>query len=227
VTTLVSSEDRFDVRAFARTANGSHRAELELEGYRSAPLDAETIRMLGILHDLEAATMGQLRNVLVTATHKDARVTAFLVTWAYEKFWIADALAAVIDANPSSARITTAVRDGRRGPVRRALAGFHEGTAVIAVHMTAGLTDDLVLTDAYHRVRDTARSAALSATIDSLAAVKARHTAFFRQEAEWRLAESIAARRLARREFRRTDWPLGITGLDPADRALFEKYGRS
>lgn len=43
--------------------------------------------------------MSSLRNVLVTPLPKDARVTAFLVTWAFEKFWIADALQLVLTAN--------------------------------------------------------------------------------------------------------------------------------
>ena len=88
----------FDIREFTRTARGSHRAELQLDAIRASGLGADAIRLLRLLRDLERTTMQRMRNLLVTATHKDARVTAFLTTWAYEKFWIADALDAVLEA---------------------------------------------------------------------------------------------------------------------------------
>ena len=59
--------------------------------------------------------MAHLRNVLVTPTHKDARVTAFLVTWAYEKFWIADALPAIVEANGGGDAATRRSTDGAPG----------------------------------------------------------------------------------------------------------------
>src|SRR5262245_10134185 len=71
----------FDVREFARTARGSHRAELDLEALAGGRLDPDARRLVRILRDLERATMQRMRNLLVTATHKDARVTAFLTTW--------------------------------------------------------------------------------------------------------------------------------------------------
>src|SRR5688500_15777566 len=88
----------FDVRAFARTAHGSLRDDLDLDAVAAAPLPPDVVAALGALAVLEGATMAHLRNVLVTNTHKDARVTAFLVTWAFEKFWIADALRAIVDS---------------------------------------------------------------------------------------------------------------------------------
>ena len=81
----------FDVRDFARTAQGSHRGQLDLDAITASGLGADAIRLLRLLRDLERSTMQRMRNLLVTATHKDARVTAFLTTWAFEKFWIADA----------------------------------------------------------------------------------------------------------------------------------------
>src|SRR6188508_1002386 len=96
----VSLEDGdFDIREFTRTARGSHRGELQLDEIRESGLGADAIRLLRLLRDLERTTMQRMRNLLVTATHKDARVTAFLTTWAYEKFWIADALDAVLEAS--------------------------------------------------------------------------------------------------------------------------------
>ena len=141
----------FDVRAFARTAHGSLRDDLDLDAVTAAPLPPDVVAALGALAVLEGATMAHLRNVLVTNTHKDARVTAFLVTWAFEKFWIADALRAIVDASagsdadraggqraaPTRTAAPGGAASGGRGPVRRAFAGITQGWAVVGAHMTA------------------------------------------------------------------------------------------
>jgi hypothetical protein len=112
----VSQRTRFNVREFARTARGNHREGLELAEYATTPLSEESLNVVRILGRLESATMERLRNLLVTATHKDARVTAFLVTWAFEKFWIADALDAVLEANGAPR-----AQDVEDGPKRHGL----------------------------------------------------------------------------------------------------------
>ena len=89
----------FDIREFTKTAQGNWRPDLDLSGFADTPLGPDALRLVRHLGRLESATMEHLRNLLVTATHKDARVTAFLVTWAFEKYWIADAVDAVLEAN--------------------------------------------------------------------------------------------------------------------------------
>ncbi|WP_232499550.1 hypothetical protein [Agromyces humatus] len=215
----------FDVGEFTRTARGSLRDELDLTSFGAAPLAPEAVVVLGALGDLEGATMAHLRNVLVTPTHKDARVTAFLVTWAFEKFWIADALGAIVDANAGGSSASSGVADApatrrgtrhARGPVRRALAGFVQGEPIVGAHTMAGLVDDWALQDVYERLSsDAADGGALTAVIETILAVKARHTAFFEEESRRRLAASPSAARLARRELRRSPWPLGAAAIDP------------
>jgi hypothetical protein len=239
----------FDVREFARTAHGSLRDDLDLASFAEAPLPADVRAELAALAVLEGATMAHLRNVLVTHTHKDARVTAFLVTWAYEKFWIADALRAIVDtsAGPSSGRpaggratpvpIPPAgdaaqptdpepqrATSGGRGPVRRAFAGFTQGWAVVGAHMALGLVDDLVLGAAYTRVAESSADAALHAAVERIVAVKRRHTQFFDEEVRRRLPTSARAARLARRELRRTTWPLGSAALAGDERMAFARF---
>ncbi|TYL51132.1 hypothetical protein [Agromyces mariniharenae] len=226
----------FDVREFARTAQGSLRDDLDLAAIRAAPPAPDVARTLAALAVLEGATMAHLRNVLVTSTHKDARVTAFLVTWAFEKFWIADALRAIVAAGaggePSSAgvpgaapaRTSRVAASSGRGPVRRALAGFTQGWAVVGVHMAVGFVDDRMLRAAHLRVVDVARSPALAAAVDRILRVKARHVEFFEAEARARLGASTRAARLARRELRRTAWPLGRSALGPAELTAFARF---
>ena len=218
----------FDVREFAQTARGSLREDVGLASFAEHPLPSAMRRLLGILAALEGATMAQLRDVLVTATHKDARITAFLVSWAYEKFWIADALSALSRAGGESP-IAVPLTERRRaaGPVRRSLAGFLEGESVIGVHMLDGAIDDRMLTAAYERMGARTDRRELVDALSLIVTMKQRHTAFFSEEAARRLRTDARARRLARRELLARDWPLGIERLDDVDRAAFDGLLRS
>ena len=60
--------------------------------------------------------MQHLRTVLVTPTHKDARITAFLTTWAFEKYWIADALSAILSAHEAAGRLDARIGAQARLP---------------------------------------------------------------------------------------------------------------
>lgn len=223
----------FDVREFARTAQGSLRDDLDLAAFEAAPPSPDVTRTLAALAALEGATMAHLRNVLVTSTHKDARVTAFLVTWAFEKYWIADAVRAIVEA--SAGRDAVVREDAQahgasgipatagRGPVRRALAGFAQGWAVVGAHMAVGFVDDRMLRAAYVRTVDVSAHDALAATVARILHVKERHRRFFEGEARARLVSSRAAR-LARRELRRTSWPLGSSALAPSEPAAFARF---
>lgn len=229
----VASRMRFDVRDFARTAQGNHRATLQLGEYAQAPLTEDSVRMVRILGRLESATMEHLRNLLVTATHKDARVTAFLVTWAFEKFWIADALDAVLEAN-GAPRFQDApegkVRKShdesvdRRGPIRRALEGIRVGVPIIAVHTTTGLIDEWISRAAYLRLAAQSKSAALASTISMILDVRKRHEEFFNDESRRRLSESPRAVALVRKSIKTAAWPIGAVDRAEDDREFFANY---
>ena len=220
----------FDVREFARTAQGSFRAELDLAAINAQSLGADALRLLRMLRDLERSTMQRMRNLLVTATHKDARVTAFLTTWAYEKFWIADALDAVLEAGDNehagavesgSARRTIKERAERRGPIRRAVAGNIAGPQIVAAHVTTGLTDEWITQAAYRRLGELAGG--LHAVVGRIMEIKDRHIRFLAEEAQRRLAASPRASKLTRRELKQAVWPIGAVERSDDDRSFFER----
>jgi hypothetical protein len=219
----------FDVRDFARTAQGSHRGQLDLEAITASGLGADAIRLLRLLRDLERSTMQRMRNLLVTATHKDARVTAFLTTWAFEKFWIADALDAVLEATGddlhSSApagglRHVVMERQERRGPVRRAIQGNIDGPQIVAAHVTTGLVDEWITQAAYRRLGELATG--LHSVVDLVNGIKDRHIRFLAEEAGRRLAASAKARKLATRELKNMVWPVGAVEHSDEDRTFFD-----
>ena len=108
--------------------------------------------------------------------------------------------------------------------MRRAFAGITQGWAVIGAHMAVGLVDDRMLGTAYARVAESSTSATLDAAVERIVAVKERHTRFFEEEAQRRLTASPRAARLARRELRRTAWPLGAAALTAEQRAGFSRF---
>lgn len=220
----------FDVREFARTAQGSHRGQLDLDAITASGLGADAIRLLRLLRDLERSTMQRMRNLLVTATHKDARVTAFLTTWAFEKFWLADALDAVLEATGddlhSSApagglRRVVMERQERRGPVRRAIQGNIDGPQIVAAHVATGLVDEWITQAAYRRLGELATG--LHSIVELVNGIKDRHIAFLSEEANRRLAVSAKARKLARRELTNMVWPVGAVEHSDEDRTFLDE----
>lgn len=219
----------FDVRDYARTAVGNLREGLNLDAFLGARLGVETLRTLSFLQAIERSTMQHLRNVLVTPTHKDARITAFLTTWAFEKYWVADALAAVLSAHeavPVSRRARAISRFFREvaerfSPIRESLVANQIGVDMLAVHMSIGAIDGWLTQAAYRRVAELEPHEELSATIELILSIKARHLTFFEPQAEYRLTASTRAQKLTRRRLRSSAWPVGADHLPSADSRYF------
>ena len=82
-----------------------------------------------------------------------------------------------------------------------------------------------MLHEIYERVSSSASGgSALADALATIIAVKARHTAFFETESRRRLGASPRAARLARRELRRSPWPLGAAVIDPLRRRAVAKF---
>jgi hypothetical protein len=217
----------FDVRDFARTAVGSHRATLNLESYTKTPLSAATLRTLAYLHNVERATMSHLRGVLVTATHKDARITAFLATWAFEKYWIADALAQIVQthaANGADAVITPFANPPGERTLRESIVANIVGLPMIGVHMSLGTVDEWLTQAAYRRILQLEPNSQLAELIGTFLTVKARHLEFFEAQSRDLLAESKRARTIASKRLSLTAWPIGARAEKPAETAFFFDY---
>ncbi len=213
----------FDVRDYARTVAGSHRDELGLDSYRSNPLNSEALRIIRYLQVIERATMTHLRSVLVTATHKDARITAFLTSWAFEKYWIADAFEQIgLAHQPEGTDVNRApfVTPPER-TIRESIVANIIGLPMIAVHMTLGTVDTWLSKAAYSRLLVLESHPQLATTIATFQALKDRQLVFFEAQSRYRLTESKQARSITRRRLAKTPWPLGAKAEPPDETAFF------
>lgn len=220
----------FDVRDFARTAVGSHRDSIDLAAFAEHPLSADTVRVLAYLRELERSTMTYLRNVLVTPTHKDARVTAFLTTWAFEKFWIADAFEVIVQAHgydaagiqdlPRLRALGLEIAE-RATPIVESFRANSIGADVIGLHLASVTIDEWITEAAYLRLAALDPHPELVKLLATVQTVKARHRRFVEPDAARRLNDSKRARSLARRALPRTSWPIGASSLRRSETAFF------
>src|ERR1700712_4585074 len=166
----------FDIRAYPRTAAGSHADSLPLEAFAEHPLAAPTLRAIAYLRDLERFTMHHMRDVLVTPSHKDARLTAFLATWAFEKYWIADAFDRILAAHTSFVPATNKARLGiggfgrefvdRVSPIVTAIRANLIGEDFISIHVTRGFIDELVSRATYSQILKKDPNSALTEVLE-------------------------------------------------------------
>ncbi|WP_378146011.1 hypothetical protein ACFJGV_00535 [Cnuibacter sp. UC19_7] len=226
----LDADGDFDVREFARTAVGTYRSSLDLDSFQERRLSALSVQMLSYLREVERATLSYLRNVLVTPTHKDARVTAFLTTWAFEKFWISDALGAVAEAHGvdprdqlDHARGRAVLREivERATPIVESFRANAIGPDVVGVHLATVAIDDRLSEAAYRNIAAADPHPELLSLVERILAVKRRHLVFVEKDADDRLARSRRARSLARRALSRLDWPIGARDLRPESTATF------
>jgi hypothetical protein len=214
-----------DVNALIRRSARLDLHGIDFSTFRSRPLDADTLRCLRYMHDVEHHTVCYLRDLLVTRAHRDPEVTAFLACWSYEEHWHGDALAQVLEAHGEAAR--DRVADVRRSlPRRDALrpllfsAASACTTDVVAVHMAWGAVNELTTQCGYARLAGHAGHPVLSDLLRRIMKQEGRHIDFYSAQATLRLAGHRRAQRLTRLALRRLWGPVG-SGLMPRAEVAF------
>ena len=128
------------------------------------------------MHDVEYHTVCYLRDLLVTRSHRDPEITAFLTMWNFEEYWHGEALGRVLAAHGETAgpprieavRRLHRVRD-RLAPFLHGLGSAVIGEAYVAIHMTWGAINEWTAQAGY------ARLAARAEPSDALRAPEADH----------------------------------------------------
>lgn len=206
----------FDIRDYTRTSRAVQWQDLPLDEFRTNPLPPETLRSLRYMCDVEYHTVCYLRDMLVTPSHKDPQVTAFMTMWNMEEFWHGEALAEVLNLHGISidydhlkaTRLKLGWRD-KLDPIKQSLLANVVGQDFVAVHMIWGAANEWSAITAYNRLAELEQHPVLAELLKRIAKQEARHVAFYATQARDRLARSKKAQKIARFALRKFWGPVG------------------
>ncbi|MGH3864988.1 MAG: ferritin-like domain-containing protein [Pseudonocardiaceae bacterium] len=217
----------FDILNYSVTAGRVVDDDVDYSAFARRPLPEAALRALQYMSDIESHTICYLRDLLVTPSHQDPEITAFLTMWAYEEFWHGERLDKVLAthgraAGPDRIRSIRLAqgRGDRFAPIYQALAANLVGDDFIAVHMTFGVINEWSAYAAYGRLLDQTDHPELTKLVGRIRRQETRHAAFYASQARERLARSRAARLLTRLILRVTWTPVG-SGIMPATETAF------
>lgn len=213
----------FDIEDYKSRTGRLRWDDLDLEHFKSHPLDQNTLRCIRYMHDVEFHTVCYLRDLLVSPAHADPEITSFLSFWVFEEFWHGEALAAVLAAHGepagenrvSSMRRRLGWRDHLR-PLMMMAGSAMAGNDFVAVHMTWGAINEWTTQAGYAQLARRAADPVLSELVRRIMRQEGRHIDFYASQSHRRLAASGRARRLTRLALKRLWAPVG-SGVMPAD----------
>lgn len=215
-----------DVASLTNRSARLEIADVDFGDFERRPLDADTLRCLRFMHDVEFHTMCYLRELLVTRAHRDPEITAFLACWVYEEHWHGDAIRQILERHgePAGAVRVAAVRNrlARRDALRPILFALSSALApdFLAIHMAWGAINEWTTQAGYGRLAKCAGHPVLSTLLGRIMRQEGRHIDFYAGEARRRLTSSPAARRVARFALSHFWAPVG-TGVMPKDELAF------
>lgn len=212
----------FDVAAYTAQARG--RIRVDQEAVAAEPFDAVIAADLAFLWRLDSAGLSEARAILSTWTGNEARVTAFIATWAYERMWLGwavkDLLTAVgnLPERRGRHRLSTRIRDvwvERLMPLVAPAATAVIGERTTAGHMTRMAIQEASLRAAYAELLprlDGEARRVVQEIIDRREVI----IEFFHKEASARVARSRGEANAARLAL--IGWePLRIVGVPDPD----------
>jgi hypothetical protein len=221
----------FDVDTSTSVGARLETSDLDLPGaFRAQALDADSLRCLRYMHDVESHTVCYLRDLLVTDAHTDPTITTFLTMWNYEEHWHGEALAAVLRAHDEPAGIERAamIRVRRRPISSLRTAAFMLGSLVVpdmtAIAMTWGAVNEWTTQAGYARLAARADHPVLTELLRRIMRQEGRHIDFYRSEARRRLESSRRTQRLTRLALSRWWNPVGSGVLDDTETSFVVAY---
>ena len=220
----------FDATTFLKHSDRLEIDDLDFDAFRDQPLDAEALRCLRYMHDVESHTVCYLRDVLVTRAHRDPDITSFLTIWNYEEFWHGDAIGKVLAGHDETAGTTRIAALRQRLPKgdRWRPVGFQVASALTphltAVHMTWGAVNEWTTQAACARLAKLADHPTPSVLLRRIMKKEGRHIDFYSSEASGRLANSRAAQRVTRWALRRFWAPVGTGVVEGAEVDFLRTY---
>ncbi len=185
---------QFDIARYQSLVRPVDVSDIDLDDFRRQPLDADSLRCLRYMHDVEYHTVCYLRDLLVTSAHADPEITTFLTFWAYEEFWHGEAIASVLAAHgePAGAARVGELRAGRRArdrvsPIVSTTASALLGRRMPAVHMAWGAINEWTTQAGYARLAQRSDHPTLQTLLRRIMTQEGRHIDFYASQAQRRL----------------------------------------
>lgn len=186
------------------------------DAFHTHRLDADVLRCLRYMHDIELHTVCYLRDLLVTSAHRDPEITTFLTFWSYEEYWHGEAIATVLRAHgePAGAARVRQLRRTRRAaeatkPFVHGLASMAVGPSMTAVHMTWGAINEWTTQAGYARLAQRCDHPVLAEMLRRIMKQEGRHIDFYAAQATKRLSNNRRAQWLTRQALTRFWAPVG------------------
>jgi hypothetical protein len=221
----------FDIEDYKGRTDRLRWDDLDLSVFADRPLDDDTLRCLGYMHDVEHHTVCYLRDLLVTPAHQDPDITTFLGFWTFEEYWHGEAIGQVLAAHrvPSGADRIELLRErlgwrDRLRPVVSALGSAVVGRRLLALHMTWGAINEWTTQAGYLRLAQRSGHPVLVELTRRIARQEGRHIDFYASQAERRLAGDGAAQRWVRRALLRFWRPVGSGVMPPAETEFLVRH---
>lgn len=210
----------FDVGAFTRHARG----RIDVNHDAVDPFDAITAADLAFLWRLDSAGLSETRAILSSWTGNEARITAFIATWAFERMWLGravhDLLSAVGEVPEPRGRLHLGARARevwieRLMPMVAPPVAAVLGEATTSGHMIRMALQEASLRAAYAEMLPRLEGEA-HRVVEEVVAQRATFVDFFHQEASARIARSGKEARAARLAL--IGWePLRVVGVPDPD----------
>ncbi|HLS24400.1 MAG TPA: hypothetical protein VK063_00840 [Beutenbergiaceae bacterium] len=210
-TAVVPPAEDFDLREFLDEPRPVHLADDEHADLQARHLPPGVLAVLEHMRRTEHSLLDWMRDVLITPTQVEADVTAFLTTWAYEKYWLGQTLQRLLLAHPAVpvpppgrwARISDELHE-RMWPVVGTIGTNLAGPAVTAGHLARALADTLA--QRVTAIRLAQVSPALEGLSGSILHTTERHVAFFQSQLRAR-SRHRSARVVIGQSLRWWRWP--------------------
>lgn len=212
----------FDVDSYTHQARG--RIGVDRQAVAADPFDAVTAADLAFLWRLDSAGLSETRAMLSTWTGNEARITAFVATWAYERMWLAWAVRDLLEAvgdrpEPRDRRrLGAKVREvwvERFMPLVAPAVTAAIGESTTAGHMMRMALQERSLQAAYTEILPRVRGEARR-VVEEVVSRRTAFIEFFHQEASARIARSRAEAASAKLAL--VGWqPLRIVGVPDPD----------
>lgn len=216
----------FNIYRFLDLAGGVKIDDLDWDLCARVGISDVEERILRYMGDTESHTILYMRDLLAGHSTRDPEITAFLSAWVYEELCHGRAISRLLKevGRPDEEDRYTKVTAGSslREFIEAALshAAAYLSPRFIAVHMTWGAINEATAAAAYQQMEDRTANPVLAKLINRMARQERRHMAFYWHQAEKRMKDDPAARKLVNFAIRRF-WTLVGSGVGGDENLAF------